>query len=854
MKNTFKVLLGTVFLIALLVPSSVDPEQAAAGGYCDWAKFVADVTIPDGVPVEPGFPFKKTWRLKNIGTCTWTRAYSLVFVGGEQMGGLSAVNFPNDVPPGTTVDISVDLTAPTNPGVYRGYWQLRNPSGGLFGIGATAVIAIWLQIEVVGRALVTYDFTANLCAAHWASEWGGRLPCTGVIPDARGVIMKLDRPTLESGLVSTSPGILMIPPFEYNESIYGIFPPMVIKLGDRFQALIGCEYGATGCDVQFAIKYVESGPIESSRTYWNSWEKHDGKHSKVSISLNGLAGKTVSLIFILRPLGDTMKDRALWVNPVILRTSDPVPSGPTPQPLPSTPTGVPTASTLSPGTSCDRAAFVADITVPDGTVFAPGQQFTKTWRLKNSGKCTWTTNYSIAFSGGDQMNGPTLLNLPNQVAPGQTIDLSLNLTAPLNAGTYRGYWLLKNANGSSFGIGSTAASPFWLEIKVSGAPPAGTGYDFVANACLAQWTSGAGVLPCPGTNGSDKGFALTVNNPILENNTTESRPGLLMVPQNVYNGSIQGIYPPFVVQNGDRFQSIINCEYGSKGCYVVFRLDYQINNDPIKTLWSFGEKYEGIYYQADIDLSSLSGQNVKFILNVGTAGSPAADRALWVAPRIVRNNSSLSVVSIPTSTIVLPTTTLPSGGAPPTSTLTPTPPSIIPTSTLPSIVPTSTPPSIVQTPTFPSVPVVDGSWSMYQNAVYNFSFRFPPGTVVNGVSPELTVLHLPFTQGTNLQDKYLQVDVRQAVGSCHNPLGWNPSTASSPVMINGIAFLFEAGAEMSGDIVRDWKAYSTMRNGSCISLTFVMQSSNLIPAPQFDRQAESAVFDVILSTFGWTGP
>ena len=829
MRTTFKIIAGFILCFTLLLTPSSQPSTVRAGGYCDWAQFVTDVSVPDGWPVYPGQVFRKTWRLKNIGTCTWTRSYSLVFAGGEQMGGLAAVNLPKDVPPGQTVDISVDLTAPTLPGMYRGYWQLRNASGGLFGIGPTATKAIWAQVEVVGRSAIVYDFAANTCAASWHSEWGGLLPCAGTIPDARGVVMKLDQPILENGSPAIAPGILMIPPFEYNESLYGIYPPVQVKFGDVFQAMIGCEYGAAGCEVQFVIKYkLESDP-GFSRTYWNSFEKHDGAFRKLNLSLNGLAGKTVSFMLMVRPLGETTKDRALWVNPVVVRPGAPVTPGPTSIPLPSTPVPVPTALTLPAGSKCDKASFVSDVTVPDGTVFAPGQSFTKTWRLKNNGTCTWNTGYSVVFSSGEQMGGPASVNLPNQVAPGQTVDISLNLTAPANPGTYRGYWLLKNSAGNLFGIGTAGNAAFWLEVRTSGAPSSGTGYDFAANACSATWSSGAGVLPCPGNSGSAKGFGMPVSNPVLENNTIDSRMGILMVPQNAYNGSIQAAFPPFAVQSGDRFQSTINCEFNTKGCYVVFRLDYRVNNGPQNTLWSFGEKYEGLYYQADVDLSSLAGQNVQFILYVGSAGSPANDRALWVGPRILRAGSAL-----------------PSSLAADSPTSTPLPPPTNSTSatTTPAIVATSTP--------VPGSGSADPTWSLYQNTVYNFAFRFPPGTSISGASAEKVLFQLPFAPGINLFEKYLQVDIRPYTGSCTNSLGWTPS-ASSNINTNAIDFLFESGTVIAPDRQSDWRSYSTVRNGNCLSLGFVL-NSNASGAPSFNASAESAVFDAMLSTFGWTTP
>ena len=103
-------------------------------------------------------------------------------------------------------------------------------------------------------------------------------------------------------------------------------------------------------------------------------------------------------------------------------------------------------------TCIDRAAFVTDVTVPDGADFTPGQAFVKTWRLRNNGTCTWTSSYDLVFDHGDSMGGSASLALPGLVHPGETIDLSVNLTAPGAEGGYIGYWLLRNNDGVLFGI------------------------------------------------------------------------------------------------------------------------------------------------------------------------------------------------------------------------------------------------------------------------------------------------------------------------------------------------------------------------------------------------------------------
>ena len=116
---------------------------------------------------------------------------------------------------------------------------------------------------------------------------------------------------------------------------------------------------------------------------------------------------------------------------------------------------------------CNMASFVDDVTIKDNTNITVSTGFTKTWRLKNVGSCTWTSGYQLVFDSGDQMGGPGSQQLTNgTVAPGQTIDVSVNLVAPSNPGTYKGNWKLKEPGGAVFGL---STGPFWVQIKAVGA-------------------------------------------------------------------------------------------------------------------------------------------------------------------------------------------------------------------------------------------------------------------------------------------------------------------------------------------------------------------------------------------------
>ena len=135
----------------LLLPPTATPEPEATPvptpSCTDRASFIKDVTIPDGTYLPPEEDFEKVWRLKNTGTCTWTSEYSLMFISGYSMGGSGSKILPGTVPPGSIVDLSVNLQVPKTQGLYKGYWMLRNPSGNLFGIGENANKPFFVQIN-----------------------------------------------------------------------------------------------------------------------------------------------------------------------------------------------------------------------------------------------------------------------------------------------------------------------------------------------------------------------------------------------------------------------------------------------------------------------------------------------------------------------------------------------------------------------------------------------------------------------------------------------------------------------------------------------------------------------------------
>lgn len=135
---------------------------------------------------------------------------------------------------------------------------------------------------------------------------------------------------------------------------------------------------------------------------------------------------------------------------------------PTLAPLPTQAPVQPTATTASAvvvteeaeeeeeETPCLYATFISE-TIPDGTEFSGGESFTKTWKLRNDGYCDWNVDYHLSFKSGDQMGGPDSIDITDETDFGETISISIDLTAPSDADTYTGYWQFKTDDGVAIG-------------------------------------------------------------------------------------------------------------------------------------------------------------------------------------------------------------------------------------------------------------------------------------------------------------------------------------------------------------------------------------------------------------------
>jgi len=281
---------------------------------------------------------------------------------------------------------------------------------------------------------------------------------------------------------------------------------------------------------------------------------------------------------------------------------------------------------------CDQAQFVKDMSIPDGSVFAPGASFTKTWRLRNAGVCTWS-GFTLVFDSGDSMNGTSPTSIPT-VGPGQDVDLSVNLTAPAANGSYRGFWRIRNASGVLIPVlGGTEGRSFFVDIKVA---VASAGFDLHTRATDASWVGSAGVVTFGGPETNTSGFAMYRNNQKVEDGSSPSK-ALEIHPQMVNDGIMTGLFPAYTVVSGEHFTAKIGFLAKADGTCGTGNAKFQLNykeSGVLKPLGEWTDTCDGMLKSIDVDLTSIAGKNVQFALAVLANGVADQDWAVWINPQI----------------------------------------------------------------------------------------------------------------------------------------------------------------------------------------------------------------------------
>lgn len=279
---------------------------------CNSARYVGDVTIPDGFTLPVGLPFTKVWRIQNNGSCTWDTQYKMVFISGDRMKGITTA-LPKSVKPNETIDIPVNLVTPIEKGIYRGNWLLQVGETA-FGDGSEGTRPFFVQIEAIPNSKnIVYNFAANFCAARWESG-SGDLICPGKEGDPNGFVTMLHKAWLETR--SENEPTLWMQPNERDGWISGVFPAIEIQHGYHFQADIGCLAGYEKCNVNFELWYrLPNSPKKKIGT-WQ--EYHDSHLTRINIDLSPLAGSKASFTLLVIANSNPDQAAAFWLMPQII--------------------------------------------------------------------------------------------------------------------------------------------------------------------------------------------------------------------------------------------------------------------------------------------------------------------------------------------------------------------------------------------------------------------------------------------------------------------------------------------------------------------------------------------------------
>ncbi len=222
-----------------------------------------------------------------------------------------------EVKPGETIDLSVNLEAPSKIGIYEGKWAFRNTAGDHFGVGRDGKGNLSTKIIVSELETVALDFIEEACSATWVNDIEEALPCPGVDGDPAGYMLQVQAPTLENGITENEAALVVHPRAAENGNIRGRFSDFEVKAGDHFRAVIGCMGDQPDCRVRFMLRYRIPGEEPVTLQEWN--ERFDEKLTKIDIDLTELAGKDVRFVLIVSARGTSEGNLAFWLGPRIVR-------------------------------------------------------------------------------------------------------------------------------------------------------------------------------------------------------------------------------------------------------------------------------------------------------------------------------------------------------------------------------------------------------------------------------------------------------------------------------------------------------------------------------------------------------
>jgi hypothetical protein len=292
----------------------------------------------------------------------------------------------------------------------------------------------------------------------------------------------------------------------------------------------------------------------------------------------------------------------------------------------------------------NRARFAGDVTVEDGTQFAPGEPFDKAWSVTNYGTCPFGGGYVVRFVDGDLMGALAEAPVPF-VEPESTGMITVSMVAPDLPGVYRGNWQMVGLDGEPFG------PELYLEIEVVPGivrvdeSEVTTLYDFVANATQASW-SAAGTAYTVAAAPIDRSLVIpdpqgiVVVGPAELRGDTVSPGNVLMTHPHLELGFIQGTYPITIpLQSTDALLGSLGLPKAAaiNDDGVTFEVSFKPAEGPDQLLFSKSVKYEDSPVVVRQALTTVQpNQSGAFILRVKGGDSLSYDWATWIDLRLVR--------------------------------------------------------------------------------------------------------------------------------------------------------------------------------------------------------------------------
>lgn len=273
---------------------------------------------------------------------------------------------------------------------------------------------------------------------------------------------------------------------------------------------------------------------------------------------------------------------------------------------------------------CYAAELVRHVTIPNGQIFAPNTGFTKIWRIRNVGSCTWSNGIFMVPARNNLWVG-TATRYEGRVRPGATVDLAVALVSPSADGEYRGDWLLRVTRSTS--LTPVDQSAFRVRIRVASTLPSLL-WNFVDNPCIARWSTGNNrTVACPSNPSSRGAFVLRAAPATIESN--EVIPAVIWSqPASSDNASINGTFPALYIRGDERFRASAGCLRGNERCNLRLQVFYRVLGGNEVALASVEEVYDGVWHNLvdDFSLAPFAGNYVSFIFRVTTLNGrePAA--------------------------------------------------------------------------------------------------------------------------------------------------------------------------------------------------------------------------------------